>query len=90
MKICRETGCGQKVRARGWCAGHYEQWRRGNPIKPLRASAQLKEKKCPSCEVVKTADGFYQRKNSIYLSTYCIVCTKRKAKESKKRRENNG
>lgn len=89
MNICKQPECDQKVRARGWCGGHYEQWRRGTPLRPLNTTAQLEEKYCPSCEAVKGAEDFYQRKHSVYLSTYCRVCTKRKAKESKKRRKSN-
>jgi hypothetical protein len=28
-RICKVPGCTNKVRARGFCARHYQQWRRG-------------------------------------------------------------
>ncbi len=46
----------------------------------------VKEKKCPACGLVKTADEFYKSKQSkTGLRSYCIVCQNRKnsEKESK-------
>lgn len=32
MKVCEFEGCGNKVRARGWCTSHYNRWKKyGDP-----------------------------------------------------------
>ena len=28
-RVCKVDGCNKKVRAKGFCAAHYQQWRRG-------------------------------------------------------------
>lgn len=38
MKICAFEGCGNKVRARGLCIGHYTQFNNGQELKPLGAN----------------------------------------------------
>lgn len=31
--LCKIDGCGKPVKARGWCASHYQRWRaRGDPL----------------------------------------------------------
>ena len=34
--LCSFPGCGRLVQARGLCAGHYQQQRRGQVLRPLR------------------------------------------------------
>lgn len=34
--VCYFEGCNKKRHIRGLCVGHYRQWKRGNPLKPLR------------------------------------------------------
>lgn len=41
---CSFAGCGGEVVARGYCTGHYTQWKRGRPLTPLnprRTKARL-------------------------------------------------
>lgn len=33
---CAFDGCGGNVWARGWCSSHYQQWRKGKVLSPLR------------------------------------------------------
>lgn len=36
MSICTIEPCTNKVRARGMCAGHWSQWRRGQEVRPFK------------------------------------------------------
>ena len=38
-RICSFDGCDRKHYGRGYCRGHWEQWHRGNPLKPLAGRA---------------------------------------------------
>lgn len=35
MKVCGFEGCGRPHKARGWCSTHYDQWRKGKPLRPI-------------------------------------------------------
>ena len=39
MKQCSFDGCAKKHVARGLCSGHYDQWRTGKPLSPLKRKA---------------------------------------------------
>ena len=34
---CSFPDCGKRVLARGWCSGHYTQWRAGRPLHPIHS-----------------------------------------------------
>lgn len=59
-KECSVDGCGKRLFARGWCAAHYQRWRRGSSASgPLRARTELehgttsmysgRKCRCPAC-----------------------------------------
>lgn len=58
---CRFASCDRRgTGGRGWCPGHYRQWREGGELKPLRQRAVvLKGAKCtfPDCERPRNARG---------------------------------
>lgn len=61
---CSE-GCGNKVKARGLCNGHYRQWHAGRPLTPLRRHRLPAEVRpapgmqhCPECDQVKPESEF--------------------------------
>lgn len=35
-KRCQFEGCGADAKQRGWCPAHYQQWRLGIPLRPVR------------------------------------------------------
>lgn len=37
MSVCTIDGCEKGLFARGWCAMHYNRWRRGNPVEVTTA-----------------------------------------------------
>jgi hypothetical protein len=69
QRTCGFTGCGRPHEARGLCAGHYLQQRRGKPITALRVEMTLSERidlhtdKTGDCwlwTASKTRDGYGQ------------------------------
>lgn len=58
---CRGPECDREVKARGLCAAHYSQWKRGSHLKPIR----VKRAGCghPGCDRPFHAKG--------YCATHC-------------------
>ncbi|MGQ7788186.1 HNH endonuclease [Nesterenkonia sp. K-15-9-6] len=42
---CSFDGCDRKHRARGWCDTHWQQWRAGRPMRPIRPQGNSLESK---------------------------------------------
>lgn len=70
-KICSSEDCERPARARGLCAGHYQQQRKGQELRPLRSQITLEQRfwskirKTPDCWVWTAAtdsDGYGQVK----------------------------
>ena len=40
MITCWVPKCGRRARSCGLCDSHYRQWKRGEPVKPLKARAR--------------------------------------------------
>lgn len=66
MAQCSFEGCGRQAKARGWCASHYEKWRRlGDPSATPPRTARLAEriaagmKECRACRRELSFEDFY-------------------------------
>lgn len=57
MKSCKEPGCEGRYAARGYCAGHYAQWRK-NPDQ-VRTPIVPKRGKSSGCTVSNCERGHY-------------------------------
>jgi hypothetical protein len=79
---CDFGGCGKKHKAKGYCLGHYQQFKDGRPLAPLGRKGSPKvevvdgKKPCTSCNLSKPLDEFYRSAtHSTGRQSRCKVCT---------------
>lgn len=79
--VCSIDGCGKKVKARGWCSGHYNRWNLyGDPLAPRRSKSATQffddgTKACSCCGERKPFEQFYVDKRGIRgRGSRCKVC----------------
>lgn len=83
--MCKFEECGREVIAKGLCPTHYQQQRRGGPLKPIRVPADRpNETYCLTCQTQKTREDFYLRVDG-RLQSECSICMRTRSNE--KRRE---
>lgn len=61
---CKEEGCGNLAKTRGWCKGHYQRWwRNGDPNKRLRRPNGWPPEQCSveGCERGVNSKGLCKR-----------------------------
>lgn len=81
---CDFPDCDRPHFAKGWCHPHYEQGRRGTPLRPVRSrrdpnATRVRDdqgrKWCPKCSLwVAPAQFVPDPSHSDGLSTYCKAC----------------
>jgi hypothetical protein len=73
---CSFEGCGRKVKARGLCEPHYNQFRRGKELKPLRVRSHEVDgnKLCTTCMEWKPVEDFDRKLTGRH--TKCRPCKK--------------
>lgn len=60
MKICTFEGCHQRHTAKGYCQGHYDQWRRAQELKTLGIPLPQRECDFIGCGKKHEAKGYCQ------------------------------
>lgn len=80
MKTCTFEGCERKHFCRGYCTGHYQQFYRGQELKPLakkwtRAARDKDGKVCRQCDAYKPYEEFHvEKRASDGKQTACKMC----------------
>lgn len=83
--MCSFEQCDRKVIAKGLCPTHYQQQRRGGPLKPIRVPVDRpNDTYCRTCQTQKTREDFYLRVDG-RLQSECSVCQRKRS--SGRRRE---
>jgi hypothetical protein len=83
--ICEFEQCDREVIAKGLCPTHYQQQRRGGPLKPIRVPVDRpNETYCRTCQTQKTREDFYLRVDG-RLQSECSLCMR--TRSNAKRRE---
>jgi len=62
-KLCKVEGCSKPARARRWCRGHYQRWRRTGSPEPPRYPV-------PSIEEISAECDAAYHAGLIWLATY--------------------
>jgi hypothetical protein len=62
---CSFQGCDKPMVAKGYCPGHYKQWRKGKPLRPLRPFYSKegpfgKEGTCRFCDLPQVKSGEWE------------------------------
>lgn len=66
---CIFEGCEKKKFCRGYCTGHYQQYHRGQTVRPLERAWKKVErteegKVCSRCDTLKLYEDFHASKTS--------------------------
>jgi hypothetical protein len=73
--VCSAPACDRPARARGLCASHYQQHRRGRPILPLGLHMDRARVPLPGLRVTKEcADALERRARRDRASQYDVAC----------------
>lgn len=75
---CSFKECDRPARAKGLCGGHYQQHRRGQPLRRLYGRYGNK-KICSGCKKDKPLSEYYRRGKSGLLFSECKGCAKERS-----------